>query len=406
MRWASTVSEEPSFEAALAEAAETIRSHLGGHKANLAFLFLSEHHRASYAKAGERVVAQLPGSLLLGCSAKSVIGGGREVEGRPGLSLTAASLPGVELRPFHLELDDLERAGASPASGASGGTPDPFGTSSGERLPFILLSDPFSFDAERLVRALDRSFPGSRKVGGVASGGQHPGENALFLADRVHRSGAVGLGLGGAIELDTIVAQGCRPIGAPMFVTRCRGNLLQEVDGKRPVEVLQELYGAASPRDQELFRTSLFLGIEMRQAQSEYQQGDFLVRNLIGFDEESGAVAIGAMLHQAQVVQFHLRDADTSAEDLDRRLVSYRETAPASAAPEGALLFSCLGRGEYLYGRPDHDTEAFRRHLGDIPLGGFFCNGEIGPVEGTTFLHGYTSAFGIFRAPRGATGQG
>src|SRR5262245_8116254 len=132
MRWASTVSEESSFEAALAEAAETIRSHLAGRKADLAVLFLSEHHRASYAKAGERVVDQLPGSLLLGCSAKSVIGGGREVEGRPGLSLTAASLPGVELRPFHLELDDLERAGASPVSGASGGsTPDLFGTRSG-----------------------------------------------------------------------------------------------------------------------------------------------------------------------------------------------------------------------------------------------------------------------------------
>ena len=399
MRWASTVSEEPRFEVALAEAAETVRGRLGGDRPDLAVVFLSEHHRSSHARLGDLARRELPGALLIGCSAKSVIGGGREVEGRPGLSLTVSSLPGVELRPFHLELDDLERLGASPAGHEGSAGAELFGASPGERRPFILLSDPFSIDAERLVRALDRLFPGSRKVGGVASGGRQPGENVLLLGDRVHRSGAEGLTLGGPIELDTIVAQGCRPIGAPMFVTRCRGNLLQEVDGRRPVEVLQELYGEASPRDQELFRSSLFLGIEMRESQSEYQQGDFLVRNLLGVDEESGAVAIGALLHPAQVVQFHLRDAETSAQDLERRLASYREAAPAGALPEGALLFSCLGRGEHLYGRPDHDSEAFRRHLGEVPLGGFFCNGEIGPVQGTTFLHGYTSAFGIFRAP-------
>jgi small ligand-binding sensory domain FIST len=94
------------------------------------------------------------------------------------------------------------------------------------------------------------------------------------------------------------------------------------------------------------------------------------------------------------VVQFHLRDARTSADDLDQLLARHRGT------PAGSLLFSCLGRGTHLYGRADHDTDLVRRHFGDVPLGGFFCNGEIGPVQGTTFLHGYTSAFGLFR-PRG-----
>ena len=135
----------------------------------------------------------------------------------------------------------------------------------------------------------------------------------------------------------------------------------------------------------------------MRPELARYGRGDFLIRNLAGAEERSGALAVGASLHEGQVVQFHLRDAQTSAEDLDARLARYRASQLGGAAPAGALIFSCLGRGAHLYGVPDHDSDAFRRHIGAVPLGGFFCNGEIGPVERRTFLHGYTSAFGLFR---------
>jgi len=252
---------------------------------------------------------------------------------------------------------------------------------------------------ERLIRGLDSSYPAGKKLGGVASGGRTPGDNALYLRERVHRAGLVGVALSGDLELDTIVAQGCRPIGLPMFVTRCRENVLQELDGRPALEVLQELYESLSAADQELCGGSLFLGIEMKEAQGEYQQGDFLIRNLLGSDAAAGTLTVGAVLRGLQVVQFHLRDARTSAEDLERRLASYGIERDAAAA-RGAVLFSCLGRGAHLYGRPNHDSEVLRRHLGDVALGGFFCNGEIGPVQGTTFLHGYTSAFGIFRERR------
>ena len=128
----------------------------------------------------------------------------------------------------------------------------------------------------------------------------------------------------------------------------------------------------------------------------EYRQGDFLIRNLLGIDGKSGAVAVGAALRTGIVVQFHLRDAETSAQDLEAVLARHHEGPAPRAA--GSLLFACLGRGEQLYGEPDHDTAAFQRHLGPVPLGGFFCNGEIGPVHGSTFLHGYTSSFGLFRS--------
>ena len=162
--------------------------------------------------------------------------------------------------------------------------------------------------------------------------------------------------------------------------------------------MLQELHGGLPRRDQELFRHSLFVGVVMREKSDVYRQGDFLIRNIVGLDAERGALAVGALLGEGTIVQFHLRDAKTSAEDLEEILAHLAPDKRAEA--RGSLLFSCLGRGKHLYGRADHDTDAFRRHLGEVPLGGFFCNGEIGPVHGSTFLHGYTSSFGLFR-PRG-----
>jgi small ligand-binding sensory domain FIST len=213
----------------------------------------------------------------------------------------------------------------------------------------------------------------------------------------MYRAGLVGVAMCGDIEVDTIVAQGCRPIGEPMFVTGCQRNIVRELDGRPALKVLQELYQHLEARDQELFRHSLFLGIVMDESRQQYRQGDFLIRNIVGMDSATGALAIGAMLRESLVVQFHLRDAETSAEDLDELLARHARGGHGRGV-EGSLLFSCLGRGAALYGRPDHDSEVFRRRLGEIPLGGFFCNGEIGPLHGSTFLHGYTSAFGLFRS--------
>ena len=222
------------------------------------------------------------------------------------------------------------------------------------------------------------------------------GGNALYLADKIYDNGLIGIALSGDIELDTIVAQGCRPIGKPMKITECQDTLLKEIDGKPTLEVLQALNETLSDSDKKLLQTSLFLGIEMNPMKDDPKQGDFLIRNLMGVDRESGALAIGALLRTGQLVQFHLRDKKMSAEDLDVMLTRYQSIGQTENA-RGALLFSCLGRGKYLYGEANHDTNMFRNKLGEIPLGGFFCNGEIGPVGSTTFLHGYTSSFGIFR---------
>ena len=396
MKWVSAISERASLDEAVAECASTLITQLGDETPDLVLAFASPHHGPMYDRTPELVREALGGGLLLGCSAGGVIGGGREVEQRPGFALTAASLPGVTLVPFHLDDDTMPDLDAGPDRWEGA-----VNVQAKVAPQFVLLADPFTMRAENMLLGLDYAFPASAKIGGLASSAQQPGGNALFLQDAVHRAGAVGVAMHGNIILDTIVAQGCRPIGRPMQITACRRNVLLELDGEKPLHTLQSLLDHLSQRDQELARHSLFLGVLMDELNDSPKHGDFLIRNIVGIDGESGAVAIGEVLKEGQTVQFHLRDATTSAEDLEAVLSRYGD---ALEGPDisGALLFSCLGRGQQLYGRPDHDTEMFHNRVGPVPLTGFFCNGEIGPVGGTTFLHGYTSSFGVFR-PRQAS---
>jgi len=389
MRWASALSQKARLEYAVVEAATSIREALGEVSPDLVAAFVSAHHRPHYVRLAEIIRRELPGSFVLGCTAFGVIGAGREVEGEPALSLTAASLPGVELQPFRVEeLPDTEATAEE--------LREQFGIRAA-RPHLLLLADPLTLDAGNLVSLLDVAYPGMIKIGGLASGGSSPGENRLFLGEEALWGGAVGVALSGNLAVDTIVAQGCRPIGHPMIVTRCEGNVVYELDGKPPLAVLRELFETLPERDRELFQHSLFAGIEMRQDQVEYREGELLVRNLVGADSDTGSLAIGTELQPMQVLQFLLRDARTAEEDLARLLDRSKQRG---ASPRGALLFSCVGRGAHLFGKSDHDSDLFKEKVGPVPLGGFFCNGEIGPVGGSTFLHGYTSAFALFREAR------
>lgn len=395
MKWASAISENNELESAIDECVAALRAQLGDAPADLAVVFASQHYQRNYEAIPDLIRQSLGRSdgppLVLGCSGGGIIGNGQEVEQSPALSITAASLPDVTLEPFHLASDALPDLDAGPASWE-----ELLKVSAADAPQFVLLADPFSFPVQNLLMGMDFAFAGAAKIGGLASGGQQQGGNALFLGNRVHRSGAVGVAMHGNITIDTVVAQGCRPIGQPMRITQSRRNLLESLDGDTPLNVLRGLYPTLSERDQGLMRNSLFLGVVMDEFIDDPQQGDFLIRNVMGMDDRSGSLAIGEMLKEGQLVQFHLRDADTSAQDLAAVLERYAGDNRENRV-HGALLFSCLGRGQYLYGRPNHDTDLFRDKLGAVPLGGFFCNGEIGPVSGTTFLHGYTSSFGIFR---------
>ena len=392
MKWTTAVSRSTSIEDALAECSEGIHQRLGPEPVDLALLFVTPQFAAYYWQISGIVARHLGPETFIGCSGGGVIGGGEEVEQSPAVTLVAARLPGVVVKPLRVEdeLPDLD------------GPPDAWERLAGmrpeEEPQFVLLVDPFSVKTGALLAGLDYAFPGAPKIGGLASGGTSPGTNVLFSNDEVFTRGAVGLALRGNIAIDTVVAQGCRPIGETAQVTSCKGNLLHELDGEPALQVLRELVSDLDERDQELARTALFVGVLMDEFREEQQVGDFLIRNLMGVDPQSGAIAVGENLQEGMRLRFHVRDAETSAEDLHAMLSGYGDAVTDREDVAGALLFSCLGRGENLYGEPNFDTNVLKEHFGDLPMGGFFCNGEIGPVGGSTFLHGYTSSFGFFRS--------
>ena len=390
MRWASAISSASSIEEAVAETASAVTAQLAPGRADLVLAFVTDHLAGGFERLSAGIARRFPGAAFAGCTAGGAIGGGAEIEHRAALSLVAASLPGVRLNGFHL--------GADPDR-----WPPPIATADDDDVAAVLvLPCPLSCPTERLLAWTDERWPWAVKIGGLASGGmtsRGPAGNTLFLGGDRHREGAVILSFAGDVAVDTIVAQGCRPIGEPMVVTKGLGNVALELDGVSALTALEDLHTRLSPADRALCRHSLFVGLVpgSRPARNggALRRRDVLIRNLIGIDRGAGAIAVGAPIAIGDIVQFHLRDAATSAQDLRELLAEPH--APAA----GALLFSCVGRGELLYGRPGHDSGAFHQALGDIPLGGFFCNGEVGPVGGKTFLHGYTSAFALFRR-RGA----
>lgn len=390
MKWASALARHSTLEVAFKNAAEQIKEDLNNESPDLLLCFISPAFAEYYKEVPGLAKKYLNPAAFAGCSAGGIIGGGVELEREPALVLSAAMLPDVKISKFHIEDKNLPDGDA-----AQDLWEDLVSVKGSEDPHFILLPDPFSFRIDILAQGLDYAFPRSVKIGGLASGAHNPGKNALFEGENVYKTGVVGLALSGNIAVDSIVAQGCRPVGPTFRVTDCQNNVLLALDGKPAVHALYGVLEKMSEKDQKLAKYSLFLGVVMDEFKDSFSHGDFLIRNILGLEPNSGALIVGELLRNERTVQFHLRDAETSSDDLRAMLKQYKEKCDCK--PEGALLFSCLGRGEHLYGVANHDSDCFKDYIGAIPLAGFFCNGEIGPIGGTTFLHGYTSSFGLFR---------
>jgi small ligand-binding sensory domain FIST len=417
MQWTNALSTRPSLETAIAEVAERVRQSLSG-TPDLGIFFISSAYATDFPRVMPLMLEKLSIPVLIGCGGGGVIGASDreqtiEVEGNPALSLSVAQLPGVNIHPFHISAEAIPDLDSSPAAWV-----ELVGVPPQNNPQFILLSDPFTSRVNDLIEGLDFAYPGSAKVGGLASAGTMGVQSALFYHSPNHsdpslyREGTVGVALSGNLILDTIVAQGCRPIGKPYRVSQGERNIILELTeiangdegvkdsaSRPPLEMLRDLLQTLDDKDRELAQHSLFIGIARDEFKAQLGRGDFLIRNLLGVDPRKGAMAVGDRIRPGQRVQFHLRDSETSAEDLELLLEAYQQEKGTSSPAAGALMFSCLGRGEALYGLPNFDSKLFQRYLQNLPLGGFFCNGEIGPVGGRTFLHGYTSAFAIFRQP-------
>ncbi len=356
---------------------------------DLAVAFFSAHHAPAAAEMADSLGKTLAPRCLLGCVAEGVIGNDREVEEGPALSLWLGRWPrSVSCESFHLA---LHRTADGPSLL---GWPDALTGADPARTAVLLLGDPFSFPVDLFLCRVKDLAPGVRVLGGMAGGIGAPGQCRLLRDGATVNQGAAGVLLQGAVGLRSIVSQGCRPIGRPLVITRARDNLIYELGGKTALERLQELWESLTPEDQNLFRQGLHVGRVIDEYRGDFQRGDFLVRNVLGIDRDSGALGINDRVRVGQTVQFHVRDADTADEDLHALL--QLDLHAHDRPPAAGLVFSCNGRGTRLFREPHHDARAVRAEAGPIPLAGFFARGELGPVGGQNFIHGFTVSVALF----------
>jgi small ligand-binding sensory domain FIST len=384
MPFAAALSEHPITAYAVGEVVGQILETLGGHP-DLAVLFVTPPHAGALEDAAATVRTLLAPTVLVGCAAESVVGTGREVERQAAVSLWAASFgPVAGLRLTVREVGDEVTVDGLPA-----------------RLPFdtqalLLIADPYSFPIDAFLEQVAVSHPGLPVVGGLASGARGPGGTRLAIDSQVVVDGAVGALLGPGARLVTIVSQGCRPIGAPYVVTEGQGRFIKELAGKPALVRLDEVAATLTPDDIGLInRSGLHLGRVINEYKATFDRGDFLVRTVTGGDRVNGAIAVDDLLDIGTTVQFHVRDADSADSDL-RDLLGDPDTTQGA---DGALLFTCNGRGTPLFGLPDHDAGVVADLLGPIPTAGFFAAGELGPVGGRNFLHGFTASITLFFDP-------
>jgi len=374
------------FGESLDRAADRAMEGLGGRAADVAFVFVAPAYGEGIVAAGRRLRERIHVRHLIGCTGLGVCETAGEIDGSPALSLLLGSLPGVELATFALRQDQLLTMRRPEDLRAT------VGIAASAQPSFVLLGDPFTIDPDMVLDRLADAYPGAVAAGGMASGATRPGGHVLYRDGRSPRYGAVGLAIAG-LPMRHVVSQGCRPVGRRYVITKCTENKILELSGRPALPTIQETIALLTPADRELAQTSLLFGRVMHEAKEDFSRGDFLIRNFVGADPEEGTVLVDLKVRVGQTIQLQLRDGATATGDLDETLArAAAEGGPARAA----LLFSCAGRGKRLFDIPDHDVGAIRRRWGEIPLAGFFCNGEIGAVGPRNFVHGFTASLAVF----------
>ena len=356
---------------------------------DLGVLFVAPQAQSMAHEIIEILKTKLPIRNLIGCTGAGIIGSHAEIERRSATVLSLAKLPGVKILPFMMNQTQLE------GFKTTDDWYNFFEVYPTEKPIFIALPDSFLFDVSRFLDGLNYAYPGCPVIGGLASAASSPGENTLVVNQEERDDGVVGVILTGNVRVDTVVSQGCRPIGKTYIVTKAEGNMIYALAGRPFAEILVEVLKELSSGDQMLAQEAIFVGIAMNEYTHEFKRGDFLIRGLMGIDQTSKAGVIADFAQVGQTIQFHLRDAHTAREDLQSLLLS-QQSKESQSKPKGALVFCCNGRGEYLFRQKNHDIEIIQKYLGPVPAAGFFCAGEIGPVGKNNFLHGFTTSIALF----------
>jgi len=334
-----------------------------------------------------RVQARIP--LLAGCSSQSLIAGASEIEEQAGFALGLYHLPGAKLEAAHFTQAQVD-ACTGPAYWRA-----QTGVESSQSRGWLAFVDPFHIDSETWLRTWSESYAPLPVMGGLASGDFQEQSTQVYLNGDVFEEGGVAISVGGEVKLAGLTSQGCTPIGETWTLTKVERNLIHEIGNRPAYKVLMETFNALPGKDKTDAGQNIFIGLVVNEYLEDFHRGDFLIRNLLGADPRSGSLAVGALPRLGQTVQFQQRSAVAATADLNELLERTKQRLAGSPI-YGGCLCSCNGRGQGLFGHPDHDAKMVQEHLGPLGLAGFFCNGEIGPIGDKNFLHGFTASLALF----------
>jgi small ligand-binding sensory domain FIST len=376
-------------EAGLRAWAEDLRTQLRAPQVSLGLVFMTPRFFEQARQILEilRVHARIP--LLAGCSSTALVAGAEEIEDNPGLVLALYSLPGANLTGTYFTQTQVE------AADGANYWPETTGVAATQTNGWITFIDPFHLDSESWLRTWNNSYAGLPVYGGLASGVFADQTTQVYLNGEVYEEGGVAISVGGDVKLAGVISQGCTPIGDTWTLTRVEQNLIHRIANRPAYEVLSETVEEMAPDEQKKVRGNLFIGLVVNEYLEDFHRGDFLVRNLLGGDPQTGVLAVGALPRAGQTMQFQRRDAEAASEDMNE-LLARTHIELGGATVYGGCLCCCNGRGKNLFGSSGHDAQLVQKQFGGIGLAGFFCNGEIGPVGEKNFLHGYTASLALF----------
>jgi small ligand-binding sensory domain FIST len=369
--------------------AENLRGQLQAPKVSLGLVFMSPKFFPNAKQILEilQVHGQIP--LLAGCSSQSLIVGEEEVEQNAGLTLALYAMPGADVKAIHFAQEQVEEANGPGYWRLETGI-EPNQTNG-----WLAFIDPFHLDSETWLRTWNEAYAPLPVMGGLASGDYSEQLTQVYLNNEVFEEGGVAISIGGDVKLAGVTSQGCTPIGDTWTLTKVDDNIIHEIGNRPAYEVLAETFNGLTPEEQKSARGNLFIGLVVNEYLDEFHRGDFLIRNLLGADPNSGSIAVGALPRLGQTVQFQRRSAAAATEDMNE-LLARTKSKLGEATIYGGCLCSCNGRGQNMFGKPNHDAEMIQQRLGPLGLAGFFCNGEIGPIGERNFLHGYTASLALF----------
>ena len=374
---AADAAREASLEAMAASGAE---------HADVVFVFVTgDAYPAAHAML--QAVRRVTGArVVVGASGTGVLCERREVEGETAVAVLAVTADRLVATPFLVpDQGDVGAGVARAVASQVAGTLAESGC-------LVALPDVDGFDPAALLDGLHGELGATPVIGALAAG------SPLFelYATDATRGAMPGVALSGPRPIIG-VAQGCTPVGEPYIITRAEGNVVREIGSRPALTVLRDAVRSLPGGPDRAQRAGLFAGLAVDPAKSPLERGDFLVRNLVGADPSTGAIAVGDAVRVGQTIQFQLRDAEASREDLEVTLTAVARRLEGRR-PAFGCYFDCAGRGQGLYGVPDHDVTLIKKHLGAFPLAGFLGNGELAPVGHRNFFHTYTGVLVVFPA--------